>query len=918
MNDHRPLTETLPLFPASAAEPPHTCTTSSLPSSPDELPAGVTVVTPTRRLAHQLRSRHDAACAARGLGAWRTPDVVTWHELLRRQFEADRVAGRTALRWLPAAQARWIWEDFVARDAGSSAVLASAGLGALAYRSWNLLHQYRIPYDALDAGAGVESAAFARWVAKYRHWLQAGQWLDPALAAAAIGALPTATPVHFVGFAEWTPEQRAFMSAQHAHGVPIKDCEARDEASALKADIVECNDFDSELETATRWAAQWLQVHPTDRVGLIVPGLDCERHRVREALDRVLVPGAAVTDGPAPESTAYELAAARPLSERPVADMALRWLDVARGSPAEAGALNALLLGSHDGAAEAERFPRAELDVSLRRWGVALHTLAAASAAARRGGCVATADVLERLAVRAEGWGRARLPSAWALEFAGALRDVGWPGTTLDTTEHQAVQRWHALLGEFGASDEIQGPLRAGSALLHLRDLARHTSFEPQEIAAPLLVIDPDTAIGMQFDAIWICGLDASRWPAPASPDPFLPREWQVRQQVPSATAELAQAAAQRALLRLTQSARIAIASVPAFDKDAPLLPSAMIAQLPRCANLELWTGRSTTHVLFDARPALETLVDGDLPVFSNHDVARGGTRLLELQSACPFRAAIELRLGGRQLEEPALGVLPAERGRLIHAVLQEFWSDVREQSTLRAMPAEVRAARVRDLASKVLVPLRAAADPVRDRLLELEQGWLEARVLELLEQDAAREPFTVVQIESPHVLDLGGVQIRVKLDRVDRLSDGTYALIDYKTGASTKPTMWMGERPELPQLPLYARTVAMDEVGAVAFGVVRKGDTGYAGFAHQAGKFSNLQPFDPARKPFQDYVDWKGLLSQWQRRVEALAREYAGGDARLAPNPKRACEFCHLPGVCRSAQALVGVDAQEAGDDAE
>src|SRR4051812_7777188 len=81
-----------------------------------EFAAGVTVVTPTRRLAHHLRTHHDASCQARALRVWRTADVVTWNELLHRQFEADRAAGRTSARWLPTTLARHFWEQMVRRD----------------------------------------------------------------------------------------------------------------------------------------------------------------------------------------------------------------------------------------------------------------------------------------------------------------------------------------------------------------------------------------------------------------------------------------------------------------------------------------------------------------------------------------------------------------------------------------------------------------------------------------------------------------------------------------------------------------------------------------------------------------------------------------------------------------------------------
>jgi hypothetical protein len=252
------------------------------------------------------------------------------------------------------------------------------------------------------------------------------------------------------------------------------------------------------------------------------------------------------------------------------------------------------------------------------------------------------------------------------------------------------------------------------------------------------------------------------------------------------------------------------------------------------------------------------------------------------------------------------------------HRLLEAFWRETGDHASLVALSPEALATRVRGFATQVLDPLRGAADDVRLRLLDLEQRWLEDRVLELLQHDRAREPFTVVGVETERVLDVGGVQVRVVLDRLDRLADGSYALIDYKTGASAQPRAWMGERPELPQLPLYVRTVAQHEVSAVAFAVVRKGATGYQGFAREAGLFSALQTFDARKKPFKEFVDWPALIRTWQRRLDTLGEEHARGDARLAPDPARACRFCHLPGLCRSAQALLDVTEDDDDDDAD
>ncbi|MDH4310354.1 MAG: PD-(D/E)XK nuclease family protein [Gammaproteobacteria bacterium] len=875
--------------------------------------AGTTYVAPTRRLAHFLRARHDAACQARGLGVWPTPDVVTWPELLRRQFDVDRAAGRTTARWLDTSHGLIAWEQIVRRDVDLRPVLLPSGLGAVAQHSWELLHAYRIPVRALAGDEGPEVQAFARWAAEFGRWLEQGGWLDPALASLSVGPLPADTPVEFVGFDRWTPAQAAFIERVAGQGARVAVRPAVPADAPLDARAVECNDFDAELDTAARWAAQRLQEQPDERLALIVPQLARERARVRRVLDRVLVPAAAFTGGPVPESMAYELAAARPLLERPVVSAALDWIAACIATP-ELSAAGALLRGAHDGAAASESYARAELDVMLRKSGVPQAGLDYLAREARAHGCPATAAQLQAAAARARTWTGSRLPSQWAPEFFELLRAVGWPGPDPASAEHQAVQRLQSLLGEFGASDDVAGPLRVSVAFAHLRELAAGTAFEPQEIAAPLLVIDPETALGMHFDAIWVCGLDAARWPPPANPDPFLPRELQARQGVPGATAALSEQQARRTLQRLVVAAATAICSVSRFEDEAPLLPSALVTGLPRLDSIPLWPGAQASSAQFDARPALDTLLDGSLPAFARQEVVKGGSRLFELQGACPFRAAVELRLGGVELENPAAGIAATERGRLAHAVLQAFWNEVREQAVLLAMSAGQRVATLRTHVQAVLAPLRATADEVGMRLLDLEERWLAARVLELLQQDAERAPFTVELVEDARVIDVGGVQTKIVLDRVDRLADGTLAVIDYKTGAGAKPAAWMGERPELPQLPLYVRAVGQHDVGAVAFGIVCKGSTGYRGFAREGAVFPQLKAFDAARAPFKDYASWDDLLQAWNTRLESLAREHAQGDARLAPNPARACRYCHLPGVCRSAQAL---QEAEEGDDA-
>jgi len=228
----------------------------------------------------------------------------------------------------------------------------------------------------------------------------------------------------------------------------------------------------------------------------------------------------------------------------------------------------------------------------------------------------------------------------------------------------------------------------------------------------------------------------------------------------------------------------------------------------------------------------------------------------------------------------------------------------------MAALPAEQRRATLRNAIAVELAPLRREAGEVLQHLLELEARWLEERALELLACDLSRPEFTVEAIESPVTASIGGLQLNLKVDRIDRLADGTLAVIDYKTGADAQPGVWLEERPRLPQLPLYVEAIGPQRVSAVAFGRVRAGATGFAGLARDKELLPGLSA------PPRAYASWSQLLESWHLRLESLAKEYVGGDARLAPNPREACRYCHLPGLCRIGETRLAGELGESSDE--
>jgi probable DNA repair protein len=680
------------------------------------------------------------------------------------------------------------------------------------------------------------------------------------------------------------------------------------------AGCVRCLDFAAEVDAAARWAAATLHERGDRRVAIVVPDLGSRRETVRRIVERVFVPSTGVTGGPAPEGQAFELAAARPLGEQPIVAAALDLLEVFVRPP-DLPALSRLLRNPFLAGASQEAAARARLDARMRRFeGPGLGLTAFERMAAERGCPLLAGALIGGHSVLAK-WPEKDIPSNCSKYIFELLASVGWPGATADSAEHQAEQRWRALVSELGACDEFVGRVTRAEAVGLLREMAARVLFEPQELLAPLLVIDPETCAGMTFDALWVCGLEAARWPPPAAPDPFLPRSVQVRHGVPRASAELAARHSRRMLERLLASAGEVILSVPEMEDDAPLLPSPLVTSLPTLETPVQWSGPRLAASQHARRPALESTVDGVLPALSADEARRGGARLLELQAACPFRAQAEMRLGARALEEPGVGVDAAERGDLVHKALAMLWRELGDQGALLALDATGVQAAVRRAVAAALAEARRAADDLMRQLLDLEATWLEERVLAMVDADRARTPFAIEAVEAAYPAQIGALTLELRPDRIDRLADGSLAVIDYKTGANAEIRAWLDERPRQPQLPAYVQALGAGRVGAVAFARVRSGDTGYVGLARDADAFPGLR--EPGGKGWpREFASWDELLDAWRRRLAALAAEYAAGDARLAADPARACEFCQLGALCRIAETAAARAGEEGGDE--
>jgi ATP-dependent helicase/DNAse subunit B len=180
--------------------------------------------------------------------------------------------------------------------------------------------------------------------------------------------------------------------------------------------------------------------------------------------------------------------------------------------------------------------------------------------------------------------------------------------------------------------------------------------------------------------------------------------------------------------------------------------------------------------------------------------------------------------------------------------------------------------------------------------------------VLEWLGYERDRAPFKILRQEEEITVTFAGIQFSLRMDRVDQLDDGSHVLIDYKSG-DTNLDKWGGERPDQPQLPLYALTANL-RLAAVLFAQIKRGDLGFKGFSHGDG----IVPTIAAPE-----MGWQPQLDEWKLVLERLAADFRGGYAAVDPkSPKDTCRFCGLTALCRVTERGTQADVkyQEAAVD--
>lgn len=880
-----------------------------------DLEPGTTLVTVNNRLSAELRGRYDALQASAGASAWHSPDILPWNAWLQRQYQSLLDTGFTVLDLLSPHAERLLWEAAIVQPPASG-LLRPAAAADMARQAFALCREWQLDRALLQRHGGDDTRAFLGWWSTVQEVMDRQRLLGrgqlPGLLCEALEAGALEPPLRLVhaGFDTLSPAQRALFELLGTAGCLVEELAESDAGTRLTTrQRVEAADPEHEIRLAATWVRDHVEQHPDHRVGVVSTRLEQHRADLERVFGEILAPHAFL--GEAGQPRPFNISLGEPLAGQPMVAHALLALRLL-ASPltmAEAGQLlRSPFLGGH----AAEWQQRALFDLVLRGDGLPRLDLGRLHFRLRqRDGDdpAACPDLLERLAGLRELRGQlpsSATPSQWAGHLQAALTVLGWPAPGLDSREYQQQERMQRLLSDFAALAKVRPRMTLREALAQFAGMAADTVFQPQSAPCPVQILGGLEAAGMAFDALWLIGMDDQAWPPAAQPNPLIPVRLQREQGMPHASAERELDFAGRLTERLAGAADRVIASHARMDAEREQQASPLTVNWPVVDAQQLVDASlSPLYDRFSERQAAQAMA---LPAAGSGPVrAAGGAALLAAHAACPFAALARFRLQAKPLDEATFAPDGALVGNMLHDALRRLWEHLQDSGTLARYEESALQALVRERVTAVLADFaRRRPDLFTERFQAIETDRLTRLLMQWLACERERgQAFEVVALEQDREIPAGPLTLRTRADRVDRLADGSLAIIDYKSGRQVGITGWFDDRLSEPQLPLYT-VAAPGEVGAALLARVRRDGPGctFVGLSRKPGLAAGVTtPEEQAGD-----IDWQTLLQHWRQSIDELADEIASGRADPTPS-QQACRYCALGALCRVRDMLAEAD---------
>ena len=871
-----------------------------------EIPLTLTV---NARLARWLLLEHDEQKRKAGENAWQTPPILPLLSWLRDVW----LASWPEKYLLSELQCEKIWEEIINQDSARLDLLHLQGVASQTSKAFSLLHEYRLPRDKKLYEQTDESKAFLRWIRKFESRLSSA--LAPCMLMDAVrnsmqeGEILIPHSLRIRGFEEQSPQLKYFLNFLREKGtrvdflspVPSPEILAQrmEKLNDKNVNVEEYENRQGEAEACACWVRSIFQ--PGKRIGIVVPELEKYRTLLKRELAAELVPETIFSLDE--EDLPFNISLAPPLSQEPMIKLALNLLSV-KTSNVPVSTFLSIIQSPFFGFAFPPTREISDLERNLRKKRVLSIPLD------RFHSICGSVPQVDQLVESLKSWtlnNSKLMPEKWAKELSGFLKTTGWPGKMAPGTDkqsvlskrHQGFEAWKDCLNQLCSLNQILGPINRLEVLNHLTHITRSKPFQSKTPEHSIQVIGLLESSGMQFDYLWVMGCHHEALPAHPEPNPFIPYEIRNKYSIPRSNPQRELKFTEQSLTRLLMAAPDVHFSYPLHEGDMDLEMSPLLKRFPQDKKTPYLSNRIKDQVRAMnqlekfTEPAFLQVTDSEKNQYGTQGIS-SGYALLKDQVDCPFRAFARHRLNSQRTPVAEIDFDNLDRGNLIHKALELFWDKTRNRKNLSNLSHGILEKRIEECVQEALkLCSQRTTGQTQFNKLEIERN---VRLIHdwLLNIERERPDFQVLHNEEDVSINLCGIKLSLRIDRIDEIPGKGLLLIDYKTGREAKPAEWFAEKIRAPQLPLYA--TAQPPVG-LAYGHLTLGKPEFKGTADlPLGKLKN---YDFAKDT--GCSTWKELLSYWKNNLNRVADEFLQGNNQVLPvNKGEPCLHCEFNSLCR------------------
>ena len=824
--------------------------------------AGATVITPNNRLSNQLL--HDY---------FLNQDVIIEDKPLCLPYQAFlTVLYDKARRMYPHSthpvllshfQQHCLWRQIITKQ---EQYPCNDGLLHEIQDAWTRCQQWQLDMQDPLFSFTPQTRQFQQWQQQYQDALTHLNAITQEQLLPQLLHYPNiinATTIVWVCFDDFTPQQRRLQQQFDAHG-----------CQQIYYDIPPCPSTTKRyaaLDTQDEWLqlVNWLRSRMAagdERIGVVVPDLQTQHHALQRFLQQHI------------PTDQFNISLGKPLTDYPLVTHALMFLNLNKNiisnhqarlllhSPFLLGAKSELEMRSHT----------IQKSALLQETEILTETLVQAFSK--------TAPKLATLMANLTNYPKTASAKTWINAFKTRLLALGFPGEySLNSSTYQCFQRFMSLFDELLTLSSIHPLMDAQMALRALQELAQSTIFQTRKATTRIRILGLLEASGCTFDSVWVLGLTDQCLPQKTQLSAFIPLELQRNHQMPRAIASRELQFAQQLLQRLQYGSQHSVFSYPCLSGDMPNMPSPLIIHLPM---LHL-TALPPTSNINKLVPYEDNYI---LPLY-NGEKASGGTSLLADQAKCPFRAFAAHRLHATSAPTLSTGPNASERGQILHRIMELLWQQISSQQHLNSLSETTLNQLIDTAIQQAIAPvIKTRQQSFSSLVQDVESQRLRLLVRACLDWEKRRPPFVVESLEQTYIMRLSDIDFRVRIDRMDRVDSDKKWVIDYKTSLpAVKP--WNEERPEAPQLLLYA--LLDNSINALLFVQLKAGRLLCSGLSEEALSIKGVNGLKKNER-------WSDYQQQWHQQLNALATEFKQGICSPKPSKESTCMQCDFQSLCR------------------